>query len=53
MGSLTDLLLLWNTHDLEGIHGLIEQILVLLAWNRDVPIGEESVVVVVLKEEFL
>lgn len=48
---LTNLLILWNTHDPEGVHGLCEQILVLLARNCDVPIGKKTVVVVIFQEE--
>lgn len=50
---VTDLLVLWDAHDPHGLHGLCEQILVLLPGNGDVPVGEETVVVVILEEEFI
>ena len=50
---LTDLLILGDAHDPEGLQGLREQILVLLPGNGDVPVGEEAVVVVIFKEEFI
>lgn len=53
ISSLTNLLVLWNTHDLKGFHGLCEQILVLLPRDRDISIGKESVVVVIFEEEIL
>lgn len=53
MACLTDLLILGDAHDPHGLQGLCEQILVLLPRNRDVPVGEETVVVVIFKEEFI
>lgn len=50
---LTYLLILGDTHDLKGLQGLCKQVLVLLPRNGHVPVGEETVVVVILKEEFI
>lgn len=50
---LTNLLILWDTHDLKGLHGLCKEVLVLLPRNCDVSIWKEAVVVVIFKEEFI
>lgn len=34
-----------KAHDVHGFHGLLEVLLVLLAWNWDVTVGEETVAV--------
>lgn len=45
----TDSFLLWDAHDLKGVHGLSEQVFVLLTRNRHVPIGQETVLAVILQ----
>lgn len=47
----TDLLVLWDAHDPHGLHGLLEQVLVLLPGDGDVPVGQEAVFVVRLQQE--
>lgn len=34
-----------KAHDVHGLHGLMEVVFVLLAWDWDVTIGQEAVVV--------
>lgn len=34
-----------KAHDVHGLHGFMEVVFVLLAWNRDVAIRQESVVI--------
>lgn len=48
---VTNLLILWDTHDLHGLQGLCKQVLVLLSRDCNVPIGKEAVVVVIFQEE--
>ncbi len=47
----TDSFLFWDAHDLKGVHGLCEQVLVLLARNRHVSIGQETVFAVILQTQ--
>lgn len=49
--SLTDLLVFGDAHNPHGLHGLLEQVLVLLTGDGDVPIGQEAVLVVWLQQE--
>ncbi len=39
-----------EAHNMHGFHGLLEIVLVLLAWNGNVTIGEEAVVIEALQE---
>lgn len=48
---LTNLLVLWDAHDPKGVHCLCKEILVLLPGDCDIPVGKETVVVVIFKEE--
>lgn len=43
-GSRTQNLLGGETHDVHGVHGLLEVVLVLLSWDGDVTVGQEAVV---------
>lgn len=45
----TNSFLLWNAHDLKGIHGLSEQVLVLQARNCHVSTGQKTVLAVILQ----
>lgn len=47
----TNFFLLWDAHDLKGVHGLSEQVLVLLAGNRHVSTGQETVLAVILQTQ--
>lgn len=44
-GKSTQNLLVGEAHDVHGLHGLLEVVFVLLARDRDVTVGEETVVV--------
>jgi hypothetical protein len=46
----TEDLFVREAHDVHGFHGLLEVILVLLSRNRNIAIGEESVVVETFQE---
>lgn len=48
---ITDSLLFRDAHDLKGIHSLSEQVLVLLARNCHVSVGQEAVLAVVLQTQ--
>lgn len=50
--TLTDLLLLRDAHDPHGLHGLQVHVSVLLSRDRDVPVGQESVLIVALQTQF-
>ncbi len=39
-----------EAHDMHGFHGLLEIVLVLLARNENVTVGEEAVVIEALQE---
>lgn len=41
----TQNLLMGEAHDVHGFHGLLEVVFVLLAWDRDVTVWQETVVV--------
>lgn len=47
----TNLLVFWDAHNPHGLHGLLEHVLVLLPRNSDMPIGQETVLVVWLQQE--
>lgn len=47
----TNSFLFWDTHDLEGLHGLREHVLVLLARNSHVAIRQESILAVVFQTQ--
>ena len=48
---LTDYLVVGEAHDVHGVQSLLEVILVLLAGDGDVTVGEETVVVKVLEQQ--
>lgn len=50
-GVCTYPLLLWDAHDVEGVHGLHKQVTVLLTRDGHVPVGQEAVVFVVLQTQ--
>lgn len=45
MCSLTQDLIVIERHDVHGFHGLLEVVLILLAGNGNVAIGEEAVAI--------
>jgi len=47
---LTQDFLMREAHNIHGFHGLLKIVLVLLARNRNVTIGEEAVVIEALQE---
>lgn len=47
----TNSFLLWDAHDLKGIHGLSEHVRVLLAGNCHVSIRQEAVFAVILQTQ--
>lgn len=47
----TNSFLFWDAHDLKGVHGLIEHVRVLLARNRHVSIGQETILAVILQTQ--
>lgn len=49
--TATSCFLFRDAHDLKGVHGLSEQVLVLLARNSHVSIGQETVLTVILQAQ--
>lgn len=45
----TNSLFFWDAHDVKGLHGFSEQVLVLETRDGHVPVGQETVFAVVLQ----
>ena len=48
---LTDNLFMVEAHDVHGVHGLLEVVLVLLTGDGNVTVGQEAVVVEAFEEQ--